>query len=100
MAAGDSLRYHARTMNPPGPPATYGSRTMTLHPEELAETEGQESSGETSVHSEEIGTLKLRGGQNDRKVKWDNGVVDNEGMGKKKSKSKYFTIPIRIPSEL
>ncbi|CAG8448449.1 2239_t:CDS:2 [Acaulospora morrowiae] len=87
MAAGDSLRYRTRTTNPPGPPATYGSRTMTIHPEELAEVDRQDPSEENSDQLQSVGTLKLRGGgQNNRKVKWDNGVVDNEGMGKKKSK--------------
>ncbi|KAF8544035.1 phosphatase inhibitor-domain-containing protein [Trichophaea hybrida] len=33
------------------------------------------------------GTLRLRGGPiEDRRVRWDQGVIDNEGMGKKKSK--------------
>ncbi|TGZ85024.1 hypothetical protein EX30DRAFT_368143 [Ascodesmis nigricans] len=33
------------------------------------------------------GTLRLRGAAiEDRRVKWDEGVVDNEGMGKKSSK--------------
>ncbi|CAG8503156.1 6179_t:CDS:2 [Dentiscutata heterogama] len=90
MAAGDSLRYRARTMldlsNTTGPPETYGTRTMTLHPEELEEV--QSSGEETSNSPQTIGTLKLRGGglSGDRKVKWDENVVDNEGMGKKKSK--------------
>lgn len=35
------------------------------------------------------GTLHLRGGPRDRpRVAWDEGVVDNEGLGRKKSKSK------------
>ncbi|RIB11033.1 phosphatase inhibitor-domain-containing protein [Gigaspora rosea] len=86
MAAGDSLRYRTRTMVPSGPPETYGSRTMTLHPEDLEE--GQSSGEETSSPPQAVGTLKLRGGRlsGDRKVKWDENVVDNEGMGKKKSK--------------
>ncbi|KAH9992247.1 protein phosphatase inhibitor, partial [Russula compacta] len=33
------------------------------------------------------GTLHLRGGPRDRpRVAWDEGVVDNEGLGRKKSK--------------
>ncbi|KAI5784674.1 phosphatase inhibitor-domain-containing protein [Geopyxis carbonaria] len=33
------------------------------------------------------GTLRLRGGPvEDRRVRWDSDVIDNEGMGKKKSK--------------
>ncbi|CAG8779280.1 9321_t:CDS:2 [Gigaspora margarita] len=109
MAAGDSLRYRTRTMVPSGiyliyyiyqnwvlfieisgslgPPETYGSRTLTLHPEDLEE--GQSSGEETSNPPQTVGTLKLRGARlsGDRKVKWDENVVDNEGMGKKKSKS-------------
>ncbi|CAG8471332.1 12676_t:CDS:2 [Racocetra persica] len=85
MAAGDSLRYRTRTMVPSGPPETYGSRTMTLHPEDLEE---QSSGEETRNPSQSVGTLRLRGGglPSGRKVKWDENVVDNEGMGKKKSK--------------
>ncbi|CAG8551710.1 731_t:CDS:2 [Funneliformis caledonium] len=86
MAAGDSLRYHTRTVVPTGHPETYGSRTLTLHPEELGE-EPVPSGEADDTSSQPIGTLKLRGRPSDnRKVKWDDGVVDNEGLGKKKSK--------------
>ncbi|CAG8440080.1 4581_t:CDS:2 [Cetraspora pellucida] len=73
-------------MVPSGPPETYGSRTLTLHPEDLEE---QSSGEETRNSSRSVGTLRLRGGglSSGRKVKWDENVVDNEGMGKKKSKS-------------
>ncbi|CAB4374819.1 hypothetical protein RhiirA5_358235 [Rhizophagus irregularis] len=91
MAAGDSLRYRARTAVPAGRPETYGSRTMTIHPEELAEEVGPVSSEEENeLSTQPVGTLKLRGdgdGQSSgRKVKWDDTVVDNEGLGRKKSK--------------
>ncbi|CAI2166413.1 16057_t:CDS:2 [Funneliformis geosporum] len=88
MAAGDSLRYHTRTVVPTGRPETYGSRTLTLHPEELAEdAESVPSREADDTSSQPIGTLKLRGRPSDnRKVKWDDGVVDNEGLGRKKSK--------------
>jgi protein phosphatase 1 regulatory subunit 11 len=37
------------------------------------------------------GTLRLRGGPiEDRRVRWDQDVIDNEGMGKKKSKGKFI----------
>ena len=37
------------------------------------------------------GTLRLRGGpRNGPRVAWDEAVVDNEGLGRKKSKSTYF----------
>ncbi|CAG8464798.1 6668_t:CDS:2 [Cetraspora pellucida] len=73
-------------MVPSGPPETYGSRTLTLHPEDLEEE--QSSGEETRNPSRSVGTLRLRGGglSSGRKVKWDENVVDNEGMGKKKSK--------------
>jgi protein phosphatase 1 regulatory subunit 11 len=74
-----------------GRPETYGSRTMTIHPEELAEEQGSASSGEANDSSTQpVGTLKLRGGggqSSNRKVKWDDDVIDNEGLGRKKSKS-------------
>lgn len=39
------------------------------------------------------GTLRLRGGPiEDRRVKWDDGVIDNEGMGKKSSKGVFFLL--------
>ena len=64
---------------------------MTIHPEEIAEEEGRIPSGGTSDSSPQpAGTLKLRGGggqSSSRKVKWDDGVIDNEGLGRKKSKS-------------
>jgi protein phosphatase 1 regulatory subunit 11 len=80
-----------------GRPETYGSRTMTIHPEELAEEIGPVSSEEESdLSTQPVGTLKLRGdgdGQSsNRKVKWDDTVVDNEGLGRKKSKSMYKII--------
>ncbi|KAG9300690.1 hypothetical protein G9A89_023488 [Geosiphon pyriformis] len=89
MAAGQSLSYRTRVIASQGPPATYGSRTMTLHPEELGEESSVGDSGTTRPEDAVVvdGTLKLHGGSSvDRKVQWDEGVVDNEGMGKKKSK--------------
>nr|CAG8475503.1 9471_t:CDS:2 [Entrophospora candida] len=86
MAAGDSLSYRTRTAMP-------SSTTMTLNTEELEEIEAgnsngiggrEEINGDTS---NPVGTLKLRGGgPTDRKVKWDEDVIDNEGLGRKKSK--------------
>jgi protein phosphatase 1 regulatory subunit 11 len=41
------------------------------------------------------GTLRLRGGpRNGPRVAWDEAVVDNEGLGRKKSKSTYLTLEI------
>ncbi|RIA92527.1 phosphatase inhibitor-domain-containing protein [Glomus cerebriforme] len=89
MAAGDSLRYRALTAVPADRPETYGSRTLTIHPEELVEETAPVSSGEGDSSKQPVGTLKLRGGggqSGNRKVKWDDAVVDNEGLGRKKSK--------------
>lgn len=62
-------------------PASHGSRTQVISPDEAQPGSG---SGDDVV-----GVLKLRGARigTGRKVKWVNGVVDNEGMGRKKSKS-------------
>lgn len=39
------------------------------------------------------GTLRLRGGRrNGPRVAWDEAVVDNEGLGRKKSKSTYMAL--------
>jgi protein phosphatase 1 regulatory subunit 11 len=39
------------------------------------------------------GTLRLRGGpRNGPRVAWDEAVVDNEGLGRKKSKSTYLAL--------
>lgn len=41
----------------------------------------------TETPTEKVVTIRLKPR---RKVKWTEDVVDNEGMGKKKSKSKYI----------
>jgi hypothetical protein len=39
------------------------------------------------------GTLRLRGGpRNGPRVAWDEAVIDNEGLGRKKSKSTYLAL--------
>ncbi|CAG8622168.1 4976_t:CDS:2 [Paraglomus occultum] len=71
-----------------GLPRTYnGTRTLTLVQTDLEDT-GQDSANEESSRSAIAGTLILRGGNiaQDRKVKWDESVIDNEGANKKKSK--------------
>ncbi|KAG0044360.1 Type 1 phosphatases regulator ypi1 [Gryganskiella cystojenkinii] len=58
-------------------PATHGSRTMILDPTETSE--------EDPIH----GILDLTGEPNpanERRVQWDDDVIDNEHMNKKKSK--------------
>jgi protein phosphatase 1 regulatory subunit 11 len=62
-------------------PATNGSRTMTLDP---TQTEEEDPAQDTHEH----GILELTGETDTgRRVQWDDDVVDNEHMGKKKSKS-------------
>ncbi|ORY94305.1 phosphatase inhibitor-domain-containing protein [Lobosporangium transversale] len=60
-------------------PATHGSRTITIDPTEI------EEDPDTADH--EHGVLELTGESNaGRRVQWDDDVIDNEHMGKKKSK--------------
>lgn len=57
---------------------------MTVSP-----TPETNEAGPSTQPQHAIGTLRLRGGPTRRaKVKWTDETVDNEGMGKKKSKSK------------
>jgi protein phosphatase 1 regulatory subunit 11 len=70
-----------------------GSRTLTQTSTPARGTENNDAGP-----SEPVGVLKLRGGPSRRqKVVWSEETVDNEGMGKKKSKSKwgYITGEIR-----
>ena len=42
-----------------------------------------------------LGTLRLRGGPRNRQhVAWDEGVIDNEGCGRKSSKGTLFLLRI------
>ncbi|KAF9939134.1 Type 1 phosphatases regulator ypi1 [Mortierella alpina] len=62
-------------------PATYGSRTITLDP---TQTNEEDPGAEDRVH----GVLELSGEPSEgRRVQWDDDVVDNEHMNKKKSKT-------------
>lgn len=76
--------------------ATDGSRTIVLHdaqPREEGEGEGDEGHGSGANESDagrgnSVGVLHLRGARRrGPRVAWTDDVVDNEGMGKKKSKS-------------
>lgn len=61
-----------------------GSRTITITPTPSGE-EGAEGSSSGTV-----GTLRLEPKKKaSPRVAWDEGVVDNEGCGKKKSKSEH-----------
>lgn len=77
--------------NRPGQTAgpSHGSRTMTMHDVPSGEQAGQGGSGAGQEDRAEGsgGVLRLRGGGNTRRVVWSEETVDNEGMGKKKSKS-------------
>jgi protein phosphatase 1 regulatory subunit 11 len=66
-------------------PANDGSRTITLDP---TETQSESDSGDDS-----FGILRLRGdpaARGPRQIQWADDVVDNEHLGRKKSKSKLF----------
>lgn len=63
----------------------HGSRTITIDP---AQAEEQQSDDENEEH---VGILRLRGDMSVRRpraIQWDESVIDNEHMNKKKSKSK------------
>ena len=64
-----------------------GSRTLTQTGTPARRAGEEANNGEPS---EPVGVLKLRGGPSRRqRVVWSEGTVDNEGMGKKKSKSTF-----------
>ena len=76
-----------RGMGMQGTPA-HGSATQTMH--EVPVDESQPSSSQ-SPPTEVVGTLRLVAGSGpgtaeNRRLRWDDNVVDNEGMGKKSSK--------------
>lgn len=68
-------------------PETHGSRTLTVNGSNASGAESASDSREGTPSS--IGVLRLRGGPVRRNhVAWSSETIDNEGMGKKKSKSK------------
>lgn len=69
--------------------ASSGSRTVTVHdvPSRREERQQAQSSEDDAQQQPSAGLLRLRGGGNTRRVVWSEETVDNEGMGKKKSKS-------------
>jgi len=72
-----------------GTPAD-GSRTITVHDVSTSETPADDAP-ESSSHPRPV--LKLRGGpRSEQRVAWEEGVVDNENAGKKKSKSTYMYV--------
>jgi protein phosphatase 1 regulatory subunit 11 len=68
------------------PQPTAGSQTQTEQPSRKREP-GQPQA-----------ILRLRGAHNpsDRSVTWSDDVVDNEGLGRKKSKGEWATFSIRF----
>lgn len=69
------------------PTTAHGSRTLTV--EEIGTQSGAESSNDEGEH---VGVLRLRGDMNSRRpraIQWDESVIDNEHMNKKKTKSMY-----------
>jgi len=69
---------------------TDGSRTLTLDPTQTNEqAAGSEDSGDEGTRGGfQVGVLRLRGGptRNRPRVQWGEEVIDNEGLGRKKSK--------------
>ena len=77
-----STRMPERTSSP-----SHGSRTVTIDPAQEDYADENNDSGE-----DDVGILRLRGDMSARRpraIQWDESVVDNEHMNKKKSKSKY-----------
>lgn len=67
---------------------TYASRTLTIHETPTPEAGGDDDQGGGDQGDREHAILRLRGGNlNQRRVVWTEETVDNEGMGRKKSKS-------------
>ncbi|KAF9975862.1 hypothetical protein BGZ73_000313 [Actinomortierella ambigua] len=69
-----------------GRPATYGSRTLILDPTEIHE-EGATDDEQDDEDRHVVGVLRLEGATRpQRRIQWAEEVVDNENLGKKKSK--------------
>lgn len=97
-----------RTRAPP-----YGSSTQTVtgaFPREAGDDQARAPDAGSSRPSHDAGgggrdagRLVLRGGPTRRqRVQWEEGTVDNEGMGKKKSKSASqlrSSPPVELPSD-
>ena len=77
-----------------------GSRTITIRDSQPREegdesaddvnADGVDQTGRNGRDGRDVGVLRLRGGpSNQPRVSWKEDVVDNEGMGKKKSKSEW-----------
>jgi hypothetical protein len=72
-----------------------GSRTFTVISAPPIHNDDDDSELGNSVPSGPVGVLRLRGApkqRSRRRVVWGEDVIDNEGCGKKKSKSASFSI--------
>lgn len=78
-------------------PETHGSRTLTVNPttDSANASATEEASDSREGTPSSVGVLRLRGGPVRRNhVAWSSETIDNEGMGKKKSKSKLPPVPV------
>ncbi|KAF8817479.1 hypothetical protein BYT27DRAFT_6813869 [Phlegmacium glaucopus] len=77
-----NMMYTGSSTSAPGD----GSRTLTIT--NLSREENDDEKRDNTEGSQIIGTLSLRGVQRRTgpRVAWDEDVIDNEGIGKKKSK--------------
>jgi len=74
-----------------------GSRTALMVQNAAQRDASAASTPELAVGLAPAGTLRLRGAQRDGPhVAWNEDVVDNEGLGRKKSKSTYFNCKNRM----
>ncbi|KAG0309905.1 Type 1 phosphatases regulator ypi1 [Linnemannia gamsii] len=81
-APGAAVGSLLRTQGAGGQTVSHGSRTMTVHATETGE-EGSADEEDNHVH----GVLSLTGEPStERRVQWDDDVIDNEHLNKKKSK--------------
>lgn len=65
-----------------------GSRTQTMtNTPTRREGEGEAGTDDDEGRAQSVGVLRLRTMRMGNRVAWDEQVVDNEGAGKKKSKS-------------
>lgn len=93
-----SIVMYTATRNGPSTSAPGdGSRTLTITNNPTREDNDDEQ-GDDPEGGHIIGTLRLRTTRlTGSRVAWDEDVIDNEGIGKKKSKSKFLSFyPILI----
>ncbi|KAG0225270.1 Type 1 phosphatases regulator ypi1 [Actinomortierella wolfii] len=84
--SGSSLRTRTLMAGAGGRPATYGSRTLILDPTETYE-EGAEDDEQDDDERHVVGVLHVEGATRpQRRIQWSEEVVDNEHLGRKKSK--------------